>query len=308
MAETDIFNPANWQAAGLAFNPNPSYGFSRRMGANRQVTRPRLGRYPSRDTENGGHVFSLGWVNTDQTTTDRIEAFYHNFKDGYFTLIDQDWNGRHYVGRFTSEPTPVHTANGKWTVQGVTFEEMPQARMLVYPSLALYGHMVNVVDDWLYPRIALMQGGWVTQPAPVAPFLAPAGFAGGANVPASYEAYNANALLNDWVQYGYTGFGFQLAFRLAPTFGAVDIYLDGVRLVEALDLSNGGSTPVNVLGPQAQIEVSGTQLASFAVVTCVNCPLDMHLVKIIATGVGAGNTTSGVATFSLAVPGITTIY
>jgi hypothetical protein len=296
MAETDIFNPLDWQAAGFAFNPNPSYGFERKMGANRQVQRPRLGIYPTRDVMNGGHIFSLAWINTDFTTAMRVVQFYHDFKDGYFTLIDPDWNQRQYVGKFMTEPNVGHPANAKYTFQGVVFEEMPEARMLVYPSLELYGHPINVVDDWLNPRVALMQGNWVIQVSPSAP--------GGSTLstPSACEAYDAAGTAGDYAQVGYTGWGFQMTFRTAAGLGKVDISLDGALLLSGLDLSTGAvtggtfafSTRANSLAALAVPApiLSGFSVSPSVTVSFPSVPLDMHVVTVTAAGAGAGGGSS----------------
>jgi hypothetical protein len=287
VAETDIFNPANWQELGFTFNPNPSYGFERKMGANRQIQRPRLGIYPEREVMNGGHVFSLAWINTDITTAQRVIEFYHSFKGGYFTLIDQDWFGRQYVGRFTNEPNVGHPANAKYTFQGVIFEEMPQARMLTYPSPTQFGYPLNVADDYLNPLVALMQGTWVIQVSPT--------FRGGtSSMAAALEAIDVTPAAGDWAQTAYTGFGFQMIFRLAPTLGTISILLDG-NAVATVDLSNGTATAV-AAGVNVSVQsnasfpgpFAGTNLSGpFVNVTDQNVPLDQHRVKVVYNGPSA---------------------
>ena len=301
MAETDIFNPTNWVAAGLPFNPNPSYGFTRKMGANRQVTRPRLGLYPSRDSMNGGHIFSLAWLNTDITTAQRVIAFYHQSKHGYFTLIDQDWNQRQYVGRFMTEPELGHPANGKYSFQGVVFEEMPQARMLTYPSLALYGHTLYVVDDYLNPLVALMQGTWATQVSA----LAPAGST--AQMPSALEAIDVAPVVGDWAQTGYVGFGFQMIFRLAATLGVINLYLDDVQIVGQLDLSNGTYTVA--AGPTVTVTAASGGTPATVTVTYINVPLDQHRVKVAVVGAsGGGVVASAGGGTSIIYPALEYIY
>ena len=236
MAETDILNPPDWQSQGMPWNPNPGYGFSRKLGANRQTQRPRLGTFASRDVGNAGHSFTLQWIGVPLWMVQRILQFYHSFKHGYFTLIDADNNGRHYVGRFMSEPEQTHTANGKYSIQGLVFEEVPTARMLNYPSdWQNDGHTINVVDDFLNPLVATMQGDWV-------PNVVGGSTAGvTSTAPSAYEMYDFGGAVGDWAQLQYTGWGFQIAFRLSGTLGAVDIFLDGVQLVTGLDLSSGAT-------------------------------------------------------------------
>lgn len=294
MAETDILNPTNWVALGMPFNPNPSYGFSRKMSNNRLMQRPRLGPFITRDVGNAGHIFPLSWVNTDLTTARRVTKFYHDFKHGYFTFINPDWGGRHFVGRFTSEPEAVQTANGKWTIQGCTFEEIPTARMLSYPSdWANDGHPLNVVDDFFpggtpMPLVAFMQGAWTLQQGifystSATPLTDPASYGGFINAPAA----------GDWGQVQYTGWGFQMTFPLALSNGVVNVYLDGVEIIAGLDLSNGtcaSSTSVVSLAVVTLPSVI-TRHVTGVQVTVVNVPLDIHLVEVqVATTTGGAGT------------------
>jgi hypothetical protein len=299
MAETDIFNPTNWTAAGLVFNPNPSYGFTRKMGANRQLARPRFGIFPSRDIMNGGHIFSLSWLNTDITTAERIIAFYHDFKDGYFTIIDQDWNQRQYVGRFMTEPENAHPANGKYTFQGITFEEMPQARMLSYPTAALYGHPLNVVDDYLNPRVSMMQGAWTIQVSPLASMFMPVP---SLSTPSALEAFDALGTAGDWAATAYVGFGFQMMFRLAPTLGVINLLLDGNPVVTGLDLSNGTAAGLAGATLAVTAAVPVAELPAFVTVTMTGVPLDIHRIQVTAIGPSVAG---GV---SILFPQVTYIY
>ena len=290
MAETDILNPANWQLGGFVFNPNPSYGFSRKPTNNRLLQRPRLGPWITRDVGNGGHIFPLSWVNTDITTAMRVVRFYHDFKSGYFTFINPDWSNRHFVGRFTAEPEAIETANGKWTIQGATFEEVPTARMLCYPNdWTNDGHPINVVDDFFpngspAPLVALSSStgaAWVLQISPT--------YAGAsATTPTAYEAFNVTPVAGDFAQMQYVGWGFQMTFRLAPTLGNINILLDEVALVTDLDLSTGALSGAHGGAASAQVGLTLNGSASVTV-TVTNIPLDMHRVKVLAPGnAGAG--------------------
>jgi hypothetical protein len=299
MAETDILNPPGWQVTvNGGMNPNPSYGFSRKPGANRQQQRPRLGPFFSRDVGNGGHVFPLVWVGTDLATAQRVTKFYHDFKHGYFTFINPDWGGRHFVGTFTSEPATIETGNGKWTIQDATFEEVPTARMLQYPNdWANDGHPINVVDDYFpqgspAPRVALMQGAWVLQ-------LDPRISGASATDPKAYEAFNAVPSGGDWAQMQYTGWGFQMTFRMANTLGKIHIALDGVEIVTALDLSAGTASATTAV---ASIAVSAFGSFSSVTVTAVSVPLDIHLVMVTYAGAGAA------AGVSILFPALEYIY
>ncbi|QHN04431.1 hypothetical protein FTO74_14440 [Granulicella sp. WH15] len=278
MAETDIFNPLDWQTS-LDFNPNPAYMSELEPGSNSQILRPRLGGWFSRDLTNTGHSFSLQWNNLPLSIVQRIKQFYHSYKDGYFTLIDIDGGGRHYVGRFTNVPKSVQTANGKYSIQGLTFEEYPTARMVQYPSdFDNDGHSLYVADDNLRPRVALMQGAWAIQISPTAP----AGST--ASMPSALEAYDAAPVAGtDWAQMGYVGWGFSMTFRLGATLGVIDLYLDNVLLVSGLNLSSGAVTQLNA--PAGTSPNGSTSLT----VEVIDVPLDSHRIKIMANAAsGAG--------------------
>lgn len=292
MAETNILNPIDWQAQGMLFNPNPSYGFSRKMSNNRLLQRPRLGPFITRDVGNAGHVFPLSWVNTDLTTAQRVVKFYHDFKGGYFTFINPDWGSRHFVGRFTSEPEAVQTANGKWTIQGCLFEEVPTARMLAYPSDWINdGHTIYVVDDFFVnggfrPTVALMQGGWLAISS------SPLGLS---SVDPSSYIWQSAGVAGTWAQMQYTGWGFKMTFPINVTngfFGNLNVYLDAVMIVQDLDLSTGIAT-----GGSANIALSislkqGTTIPQYVTLTVTNVPLDIHLVKVAYAGPGSSGGTA----------------
>ena len=314
MAETDILNPINWQALGYPFNPNPSYGFSRKMSNNRLMQRPRLGPFITRDVGNAGHSFPLSWVNTDLTTARRVVKFYHDFRNGYFTFVNPDWGGRNFVGRFTSEPEAVETANGKWTIQGALFEEIPTARMLTYPNDWVNdGHPLNVVDDFFTggtptPRVAFMQGAWTLTQVDFP------GVTGGlsATDPTSYVGYIAAPIAGDWAQTQYTGWGFQMLFPLANAYGVVNIYLDGVEVVTGLDLSTGGCasslSSASVIGVTSAgiLMTSGRGFgvtAAYVQVAVQNVSLDIHLVKVqVAGGPYTATPSSGGGTSAIFPP------
>jgi hypothetical protein len=284
MAETDILNPTNWRDYGW-FNPNPSYSSGRKPTNNRQIQRPRMGPYNSRDLLNGGHIITMLWAGADLATVQRVEKFYHDFKDGYFTYIDVDNAGRHYVGRFTSEPEPRQTANGKWAIQSITFEEYPTARMLQYPcNFGIWGHPLNVADDNLKPRVALMQGNWSMEVSPLFP-------GGSTSAPAQLEAYNAAPAPGDWAQTQYVGWGFQMNLRLAANLGAINIFLDGTQIVTGLDLSTGNVTATVVGVTLTLVPPIINSLPTVARVQMTNVPLDQHRVKVYAAGASvAGGT------------------
>lgn len=427
MAETDILNPVQGWWDVLGDNPNPNYGWTRRVATNKQAAKPRFGSWPTRETANAGHSYELLFTDRTWATVLRLRRFYEQFQYGYFTLIDYDANSRHHVGRFTSPPYSVETANGKYTIQGLVFEEIPRARMLVYPNdWDGSSHWIHTVDD-SFNSLVSYSGGWsqqvdprlVTYPAAgsastlhvplpqiqindttayaaynqswgTAAFLFAAGGAGGTltlsmpgeqtvsvaiaagmaqasflgtqgpgtytltasysgdsshpaltgtatitvlpastnqvliepgvlitassikavphvnglpialdangtpvlidgngsaagtgvvastdNTPANYELIDQMPAAGDWAQVEYVGWGFRIFFRLSPYLGLCDLYLDGVRIAQSLDLSTGAALATSA-------DISLTEDSTATVVTMQAVPLDKHRVKVVA--------------------------
>src|SRR6185437_6044768 len=299
MAETDILNPTPDFWPALNDSPNPSYGFTRKSSQNSAVSKVRLGPPQSRDTLNQGFAFPLRYNNRPWSTILRLEDFYNNFKDGFFTYIDYDGGGRHHVGRFTTPIEAIENANGSYTAAPI-FEEMPGARMLKYPDdFANWARQLNVLDDYLRPKVALYSvnpNAWSLQ-------LNPAIAGASATDPSAYEYFNVNPTLStvspgnyDWAQIQYVGFGFQLKFRTASNLGKVAVFIDGVYLNGVFDLSLGqrvadGSGFLPDLSAGATFENN--------ILTVTQIPLDMHRIKIVPYAAGSNgaviNATGAVA-------------
>jgi hypothetical protein len=277
VAETDILNPKRGYWDELGDNPNWNYGWIRKTASNKKLAQPRLGRRYSREVMNGGYSASLNWIDRPFSTVQYLKRFFEQFQGGYFTLIDYDGCGRHHVGNFTSEPNAVETANGKYTIQGLTFEEAPQARMLTYPNdWANSSHWIFSVDDYLDPQVA-SQGTWTPQ-------LTPAMAGTTLNAPSSYEMYNPTPIYSDFAQVEYVGWGFQMTFRTVPSFGTVSIYVDGHLLITQLSLTTGVSPGGTFADPTNPFAVDGIYTAPAVAggfVQCLQLPLDKHRVKVI---------------------------
>lgn len=274
MAETDILNPTTGFWAQINDNPNPSYGYTRRSANNSALLRARMGAPYSRETMNQGFAFEFNYIDRPWTTILRLKHFYEAFKGGYFTYIDYDGGSRHHVGRFTTPVNASETANGKYTVQGLVFEEIAQARMLEYPAdFVNWSRTINVMDDFLNQAVATYAGGtnqWVPQ-------LNPALVAPSASDPSAYEIYNPAPVLNDWAKIQYVGWGFQMQFRIGETLGAFALYIDEQYQHFFIDLSTGlriadGSGYLPPL-PAGMTFANG-------LLTVTNLPLDMHRVAI----------------------------
>jgi hypothetical protein len=259
MSERVILNPSPLWDAGLQDSMCPDYGFTRKRATTRSLKKAVGGTPYTREIGNTGHTFTLSWLSRSWACVQRLKWFYEQFEDGFFTIIDWDGGGRHYVGRFTTEVAPVETGNGKWDVQNVTFEELPQVPMLDYPNDwdhdAIWHFAVNDFGD---QKVAV-QGAW-TQTA--------RSYSGVTR----YTMDNPGTNAGDWAQYEYRGYGFELHMLEGPEFGQCDVYLDGT-LLQTLDLYNAAE-----MGPQM-------------VLRKVNVPLDLHRVKVITKNAKNANAT-----------------
>jgi hypothetical protein len=185
--------------------------------------------------------------------------------EGFFTLIDWDGGGRHYVGCFTSAITPTPTANNKWDVQGVTFEEMPQQAMLEYPHDWAHDAVAFFVSNDFGDQKLATSGAWSqTVCASVAGSQGTEQVSLG-EVDTPYTTMDNTGVAADWAQYEYRGYGCRLYLLRGPAFGKADLYIDGV-MIQTLDLYNATD-----IGPQ--------------IVYCkTEMPLDIHRVKVICDG------------------------
>jgi hypothetical protein len=272
MPETDVLNPtAGWDTA-LGDSMNPSYGFTRKR-ASTQLHKKAIGGTPwTRETQNTGHTFTFSWLGRTWACVQRLKWYYEQYEDGYFTIKNWDAGGREYVGRFTSEPQEVETANNKWDVQGVTFEEMPQAPMMNYPSD--WDHesiLFNVTNNRGDMKLAT-SGAWTPVLLGTAPEITLGGIL---RTSLSNITMSDPGTLGDWAQYEYRGYGFKLWMVQGAGFGKADVYLDGVLL-----------TTVDCY--------AATELGAQMVLAQQNVPLDFHRVKVIcdATKNGSATTTT----------------
>jgi hypothetical protein len=265
MPATDILNPTEGWNAALGDSMNPSYGFTRKRAIT-QLHKKAVGGTPwTRETQNTGHVFQFSWLGRTLACVQKLKWYYEQYEDGFFTIIDWDGGGRQYVGRFTTEVVPTETANNKWDVQNVTFEEIPQQQMVAFPSdwaddaIAFF-----VTNDFGDQKLAT-SGAW-TQTARVSGV----GAQGTEHVSLAvagtpYVTMDDPGTAGDWACYEYRGYGFRLYMLKGPEFGQAQIFVDGVEL-ETIDLYNAAD-----IGPQI-------------VVAQQNMPLDIHRVQVVCAG------------------------
>ncbi len=265
MPETDILNPTTAWASDIQDSMTPDYGFTRKR-ITTQLRKKAVGGTPwTRETQNTGHTLNLSWLQRSWLCVQRLKQYYEQYEDGYFTIVDQDGGGRHYVGRFTSEVDPVEVGNGMWDVQGVTFEEMPQAPMVEYPSDWNHDSIFfGVVNDHGDVKLAT-SGAW-TEGAVTAPAITLGGLLRGEGldaIPLPAVAMNDAGTLGDWAAYEYRGYGFKLWLVTGPAQGKCDLYIDGV-LNSTIDC------------------YAATAAAPACVFTLADLSLDIHDVEIIA--------------------------
>jgi len=259
MPATDILNPTRGWTQALGDSMNPSYGFTRKR-ATTQARKKAVGGPPwTRETGNTGHVFSLSWLGRTLQCVLKLKWYYEQYEDGFFTFIDWDGavgpQGRHYVGRFTTEVTPVETANNRWDVQGVTFEEMPTVAMVKYPSdwdhEAIRLYAFNDFGDQKLATFNNTTPGWAANARTIQGIAV-----------TTMDNPGASGNAGDWACYEYRGYGFKLFLLKGPEFGKCTVMLDGTAVGGTIDCYAAAES-----GPQC-------------VVVQQNVPLDIHRVQV----------------------------
>ncbi len=251
MPETDILNPKQGFDRELGDTMNPNYGFTRKRPTSRSIKKAVGGVPYTREMQNTGHAFTLSWLGRTWECVQRLKWYYEQYEDGFFTIVDYDGGGRNYVGRFTTEVSPVATANGKWDVQNVTFEEIPGCPMIQYPTDWEKDAITKYVSNDFGDQKLATSGAWAQ--------------AHHAFRPLAWTMDNLVCIAGEWAQYEYRGYGFRLQMLKGPTFGIVDVYLDGVN-VATIDL------------------YAAQELDPLIVLTQEEVPLNIHRVKVICTG------------------------
>jgi hypothetical protein len=265
---SDILNPTQGWDSTLGDSMNPSYGFTRKR-ANTKLNKKAVGGTPwTRETQNTGHTFTLSWLGRTWACVQRLKWYQEQYEDGFFTLIDWDGGGRQYVGRFTSDVTPTETANNKWDVQMVTFEEIPQQQMIEFPSdWANDAIAFFVNNDFSDQKLATYSpsSAWAQTARTSVVGSQGTEHVSLATVGTAYVSMDNPGTLADWAQYEYRGYGYRLYMLQGPEFGQFDLYLDGV-FVATIDCYN-----VADIGPRM-------------VYANTDVPLDIHRVQVVCDG------------------------
>jgi len=215
MAQTDILNPTPTHPL------NPDYGFQRKRPVTHLSAKANQGPPSFREVTDIGHSFALNWIDRMARDARKLKWYYEQYRDGFFTYVDHEGGGRHYVGRFSQPVEPIPTQHNHWTVQQVLFDEVPGAPMLVYPGNwmedAIWRPLLN---DFGNRMVAAVAGTWT--------------LAADANAHSLYHFSNAGTVTTDSAAYLYAGYGFQFWAPTGPGNGQANILLDGV-VVETVD-------------------------------------------------------------------------
>lgn len=209
MAETDIINPSPTHPL------NFDYGFQRKRPVTHVSVKANQGAAYFRELTDVGHQFVLNWAERETKHARRLKHYYEQYRDGFFTLIDHEGGGRHYVGRFTTPVEPIPISNNKWTVQYVAFEEVPGATMLKYPDR---WDLENGDAIWRYLQSDFGQlqvassGAWAVGASAVAK--------------SGWWLVDPGLTANDWAGMAYVGYGFEFWAPTGPNLGIATIYLD----------------------------------------------------------------------------------
>ena len=217
MSQLDILNPTPTHPL------NPDYGFQKKRPLTHLNAKANQGVPYFREITDTGHQFSLNWNDKLASHARKLKWYYEQYRDGFFTLIDHEGGGRHYVGRFSQPVEPTPTAHNHWSVQQVVFDEIPGAPMLSYPDNwdhdAIWRLLLNDSGDRM---VAAVSGTWS--------LLGTGGSALAALAKSGYVFLNAGISTTDQAAYVYAGYGFQLWAPGSTAMGIAAIYLDGVEV------------------------------------------------------------------------------
>ncbi|MDR3723261.1 MAG: hypothetical protein P4K83_02075 [Terracidiphilus sp.] len=283
MPATDILNEtSNWEQK-IQDSMCPDYGFSRKRSSTR-LNQKAVGGVPwTRETQNTGHTFPLSWNNRSWACVQRLKRYFEQYEDGFFTIIDHDGGGRHYVGRFTGEFPLVQSGNGMWNVQNLLFEEMPQVAMVKYPSDwahdSIRFYALNDFGDQKLATYSTATVGWAQNERSIED----------KQVTTMDNPGVTGTNIFDWACYEYRGYGFKLYLMQGPEFGQCTVTLDGTQV-------NGVSGDA-IIDCYAADDI-GPQVAVFQ----QNVPLDFHRVQVnVGCTKNAAATGSAIAWHSLEV-------
>ena len=253
MPASDILNPTPSHLL------NPDYGWQRKRPVTHIATKANQGPPYFREMTDVGHQFLLNWGITGSERefhdVNKLKWYYEQYRDGFFTLIDHEGDGRHYVGRFTSPVEPIAIGHNRWSVQQALFEEVPGVPMVRYPDRWIDDHHGKSDAIWRYP-VSDFGEVKVAVDNPANWSLLANGAAHGGNLVA-----NLAPIAGSWVQMAYVGWGFQLYMQQWPNNGQAQVWLDGALL---------GTIDDYAAAPSYNMAWEQT-----------NVPLGLHIVKVV---------------------------
>jgi hypothetical protein len=235
---------------------NPDYGWQKKRPTTSSTLKAAAGPAYFREITDAGHQFALNFgttIDSQKSFEDiaRLKRYYEQYRGGFFTLIDHEGNGRHYVGRFTTPVEPIPVGHNRWSAQGIVFEEVPGAPMVNYPTdwandaifayaIDDFGNAAPAPDDW--SNWAVTTDGYGTK---------------------STQDLTS-AVANAYVRFAYVGWGVRIYAPKGPDRGKAEVFLDGVSQ-----------------GTVDQYAAAGTPSANLLEVA--NVPLGVHVVKVVCT-------------------------
>jgi|ERR1039458_9836315 hypothetical protein len=247
MPETDVLNATPTDPL------NPDYGWQKKRPVTHLVGKANAGPSYVREITDVGHQFVLNWgttLDSQKAESDilRLKKYYEQYRDGFFTLIDQEGAAnREFVGRFVTPVEPIPVGHNRWAAQNVLFEEVPGAPMNNYPAdwdndsiwrytLNDFGEVQPAVDD---------PASWTLEVGPPS------------------QIYSA--VTDAWAQLTYVGWGCQIWGLTWTNGGIAEVYLDGV---DQGPLDFYGTLPHHLMD----------------LMTIQNVPLGLHTLKLVVTG------------------------
>ena len=244
MPQTDILNPTpkhplNWD-----------YGFQRKRPVTHLNLKANRGVPFFRDITDVGHQFLLNWSDRPAHVAEELKRYYEQYRDGFFTIVDHESYGRHYVGRFSTPIEPVPTSHNHWAMQQILFDEIPGVPMVTYPNRWDWDAVWQLLISDFNDVMAAASGSWT--------------LTANAAAKSDYEYVGANTVTTDWAAYQYYGYGFQFWARTGSALGIGQLVLDGTVLGNVDFYSAAAAAPS-------------------ALVTQLNVPLGIHLVQLNAT-------------------------
>ncbi len=258
MAETNILNPTVTWRRDIDDALGPDFGFEQLRRSQLAMDKAAFGQPFALTVGNGGHTTQFSWLNRSRRCAEYLKRWAEQYEDGFFTIIDHDWRGRHYVGRFTGDMPIVAAGNDRYNLQGWTFEEIPGVPMLRYPGewehWAIKLPPVNDFGELAAATFSAAPGAWQRPPAV-------ADSNGVLRVPRQVK--NLTPTNGDWAAHQYRGYGFRLWLRVGPGSGVVQIYVDGVLAQDNVVLT------------------SGVDLGPVMVYKKTDLPLGVHVVKVV---------------------------